>query len=61
MVFTAVKGDCVFATGDEEPDYSEDGGLPVPAASPVFIYTEVNVWARLAPGIVEGEIIAGPL
>jgi hypothetical protein len=61
MVLTAVKGDCVFGTGDEAPDYSEPGGLPIPAASPLFFYTDIRVWARLAPGIVEGEIIVGPL
>jgi hypothetical protein len=61
MVITAVKGDCVFGTGDVAPDYSSEGGLPIPAASPLFFYTDISVWARLAPGIVEGEIIVGPL
>jgi hypothetical protein len=61
MVITAIKGDCVFATGDEAPDYSDDGGLPIPAAAPLFFYSDLHVWARLAPDIVEGEIIVGPL
>jgi hypothetical protein len=61
MVITAVKGDCVFGTGDVAPDYSSDGGLPIPAAAPLFINTTLHVWARLAPDIVEGEIIFGPL
>ncbi len=61
MVLTAVKGDCEFGTGDEAPDYSADGGLPIPAASPVFLHTTLHVWARLAKDIVEGEIIFGPL
>jgi hypothetical protein len=35
--------------------------LPIPAEAAVFINTTLHVWARLAPGIVEGEIIVGPL
>jgi hypothetical protein len=61
MVITAVKGDCVFGTGNEPPDYSSEGGLPIPTEAPLFFYTDIRVWARLAPGIVEGEIIVGPL
>jgi hypothetical protein len=61
MVITAVLGDCVFGTGDVAPDYSSEGGLPIPAQAAVFLYTDLHVWARLAPGIVEGEIIVGPL
>jgi hypothetical protein len=61
MVLTAVKGDCEFGTGEEEPDYSSDGGLPIPAAAPIFIYTEIRVWARRVRDAVEAEIIFGPL
>jgi hypothetical protein len=61
MVITAVLGDCVFGTGDVAPDYSSEGGLPIPAQAPLFINTTLHVWGRLAPGIVEGEIIVGPL
>jgi hypothetical protein len=61
MVITAVKGDCVFGTGDVAPDYSDDGGLPIPAEAAVFLYTDLHVWGRLVPGMQEGEIIVGPL
>jgi hypothetical protein len=61
MVITAVLGDCVFGTGDVAPDYSSEGGLPIPTEAPIFLNTTLHVWARLAPGIIEGEIIVGPL
>jgi hypothetical protein len=61
MVITAVKGDCVFGTGDVAPEYSEVGGLPIPAQAPLFINTTLHVWGRRAPDIGEAEIVVGPL